>query len=303
MSTSAVPGRGHVGPIHNIMRDPLEHAVWAHHWPKIAEWAWRPYCRDLAHVLSVRAAACLFPTGGADQRMERARRWRAAQEFFMGATEYRSNGMIRNRLLELGDAEGASRIQELADRVGAILEANERQEEQIRSGLKELMRDGGLPTLLSDERYMANRSGEQYGDAHVPFTIAQTSLIGPAPLAVKDIHAQRTAGDGLRLLVDMYPPRVTDKYWDLYDQRLDEGLPSRRLFEWFGHSPDRWPEFQQYHHRQLHAEHRKMVKLLNILSKGPSTLLHLQRGEHSIARSLHNYLMEHYPHVFTRAEP
>lgn len=303
MSMSALPARGDLTPIHNIMRDPLEHGVWARHWPKIAVWARRPYYRDLAYWLSVQAATWLFPASGTDERVQRARRWRAAQEFFMGATEHRSNGTIRDRLIELGDAEGASRMHDLADRVGATIVAKAREEVHMRTRLKELMLEGGLPTLLSDERYMGARFGEYYGDSPVPFMIAQTSLMGPASLAVKDIQAERTTGDGLRLLVDMYPPRVKYKHRDRYDQRLDEGLPSRRLFEWFGHSEERWPEFQHYHHRQLHAEHRKVLKLLNILAKGPSTLLHLHQGEHSIARSLYNYLLEHYPHVFTRVAP
>jgi uncharacterized protein YeaO (DUF488 family) len=202
-------------------------------------------------------------------------------------------------LAEQGDADGAERLRELAARVAPIIEAAKRREDEIRAGLKQLLKDGGLSTLLSDERYVPSTYSEPSGKVPVAFTISQTSLIGTARLGVKDIHAPMDDRDGVRLLIDMPPPRMTDAIRGRFDKRLYEGRPTQRLFDWFQHMPERWSEFQHYHHKQLHADHGGMLKILKILSPGNATLLHMRPGECSIAKSMQNYLLAHYPQIFT----
>lgn len=298
MSATSIPESGNSPSIRSLLRDPVEHAVWSRYYPTIANWFSRPYFKDSAIVLNMAAARQLYPPTDPEKQAIQARNWRRAEARFMAVTEYRSVGAVSNKLAEHGDTEGAERIRELAIRVGPTIEAAKRREEEMRSGIKQLLKEGGLSPLLSDERYVPYPYGEPSGKVPVPFSIAQTSLIGAARIGVKDIHAPVDDRDGVRLLIDMHPPRVTDAVWGLYDERLEQGLPTRRLFDWFQHLPERWSEFQHYHHKQLHADHRNMLKLLKILSQGPAMLLHMKRGEYSIARSLYNYLLKHYPHVF-----
>jgi uncharacterized protein YeaO (DUF488 family) len=281
-----------------MVRDPVEHALWSRYYPSIADWFARPYFKDAAIALNIAAAEQLYPAASAEKQAIQDQNWRRAEARFIAVTEYRSVGAVSNRLVEHGYADGAERVRELSARVALIIEAAKRREEQMRVELKQLLKEGGLSTLLSDERYVPSKYGEPSGKVPVAFTISQTSLIGTARLGVKDIHAPLDGWDGVRLLIDMPPPRVTDAVWGRYDERLYEGRPTQRLFDWFQHMPERWSEFQYYHHKQLHADHRGVLKLLKVLSPGNATLLHMGRGEYSVAQSLCTYLLKYYSHVF-----
>ena len=285
--------------LRNLVRDPVEHAFWSQYFPAIADWLTRPYFNAVAIRLNIAAAEQLYPAATAEKQAPQDRNWRKAQARFIALTEYRSVGAVSNRLSEHGDVEGAKRVRELAARVAPIIEEAKHREEQLRADLKQLLKDGGISTLLSDERYVPSPYNEPCGKEPVAFTISQTNLIGTARLGVKDIHAPMDDRDGVRLLIDMPPPRLTEAIRGRSDKRLYECRPTQRLFDWFQHMPERWSEFQHYHHQQLHADHHGMLKLMKILSPGNATLLHMGRGEYSIAKSLHNYLLTHYPHVFT----
>ncbi len=285
----------------NQVRDPVEHALWARYYPLIAEWVARPYFKDVAITLNMAAARQLYPAANPEKQLVQDRQWRRAEARFMAMTEYKSVGAVSSRLAAHDDPEGAARIRGLAAVVAPVIEAAKRREEIIRSDIKKLLADGGFSTLLSDERYEPAKFSEHLGDTPAPFSIAQLTIRGPATLAVKDFFAPRASADGIRLLCDISPTGLRDHHRPLYDQRMSDGLPSHRLFTWFKHDPERWEEFQHYHHRQLHGDHKRMLNLLNHLSAGPTTLLHMRRGEHSVAQSLHNYLFTHYPHVFHKA--
>ncbi len=282
----------------NQVRDPVEHALWVQFYPIIAEWEHRPYFKEPSIHLNLAAAERLYAPEIPERKAEHLLRWRAAQAHFMAVIEYRSVGAIGNKLEELGDVEGAARMRNLGASLAPRIEAARRKEEHMRADLKQLLEAGGLSTLLNDERYVPPKYGEDFGEEPVVFSIGQTSIIGVASVRVKNLFDPPDDLEGLRIVCDMYPPQLTSRNEYRYAIRLYDGLPSRRLFDWFGHIPERWAEFQHYHHRQLHADHRGMVKMLQLLSKGPTTLLHLKRGEYSIAQSLCNYLLSHYPHVF-----
>lgn len=287
-----------------MLRDPVEHAVWNCYYPVIADWLQRPYFKDVAYGLLFPAAGRLYPAADERQQAVRDRLWRRAEARFMAMTEHRSVGAIGNKLAEHGDEEGAKRVRSMAAVVEATIAAAKRREEAMRAGIKEVLAASGVSTLLNDERYEPVRWSwdEQLGDSPVPFTCPQLTIIGSATLAVKDLYAPMGKHDGLRIVLDMYPPARHGSQCNRYDVRIKDGQPSRRLFDWFGHIPERWPEFQHYHHRQLHAKQGTMLSVLRLLSKGPATLLHLKRGEYSIARSLFNYLLDHYPEVSQRGE-
>jgi len=286
-------------PLRSMLRDPVEHGLWDQLYPIIAQWDQRPYFKDVAFRLQLGAAAYLFAAKDRIITEEQSRKWREVQAYFIAVTEYKSVGAVGNRLAEHGDEVGAANVRAFGARIGPKLESAQRKEERIRADLKQLLEEGGLSTLLADERFVPLPYSQHYGDVPVAFSVGQTSLIGEASLRVKDLFASLDDREGIRIVCDMYPPAVHCNHHDRFDQRVYDCLPSRRLFDWFGHIPERWTEFQHYHHRELHADHRGMLKLLQLLSKGPTTLLHLKRGEYSIALSLYNYLLSHYPHVFS----
>ena len=225
------------------------------------------------------------------------KRWRAAQAEFIADTEYHSCGAISTKLLELGDGEGAELICQMAARRGPSIEAAIKSKENKRVELKRMLTESGLPPLLEDERYKPSQYSEPLGDA--PATLKKTmqaSIFAPSRVmvTVKSLYDPEEPNDGYRLLCDYFPPRIHPKRAVAFDQRISDGLPSRRLFDWFANDPERWTEFQHYHHRQLHGDHAGMTRILNRFHGESLTLLHLDRGELSVAHSLRNYLVEHF---------
>jgi uncharacterized protein YeaO (DUF488 family) len=59
--------------------------------------------------------------------------------------------------------------------------------------------------------------------------------------------------DGYRVLVDRLWPRGVSKAKAHLDAWAKEIAPSRALREWYGHDPDRWPEFRRRYTQELRA--------------------------------------------------
>ena len=62
---------------------------------------------------------------------------------------------------------------------------------------------------------------------------------------VARVHDPRTARDGYRVLVDRLWPRGISKAVADLDEWCREVAPSAPLRRWYGHVPDRFPEFRQ----------------------------------------------------------
>jgi uncharacterized protein YeaO (DUF488 family) len=85
--------------------------------------------------------------------------------------------------------------------------------------------------------------------------------------------------DGTRILVDRLWPRGLSKADAAIDLWLKDIAPSTELRRWFGHDPDRWPEFHQRYQREL-AEHTAELNQLRALAEqGIVTLLFGARDE------------------------
>jgi len=90
---------------------------------------------------------------------------------------------------------------------------------------------------------------------------------------VKRIYEPVGADDGLRVLVDrVWPQRISR-----YDARIDlwerEVAPSLELRRWFGHAPERWPEFARRYRAELKAS-QALETLRRLTRQAPVTLLH-----------------------------
>jgi uncharacterized protein YeaO (DUF488 family) len=287
--------------IRNYFRDPVEHSLWRSFYPVIAEWNRRPYFKNTAYSLTLASSRFAFAAMSSAGFTTALKLWRAAQAEFIADTEYHSLGAISTKLLESGDGKGAELICEMAARRGPVIEAALRSQVNKRIELKRVLVESGLPSLLEDERYRPLTPTERLGDTPVKLqTTSQVSVFGPPrfKVTVKSLYDPEEPIDGFRLLCDHFPPRIHPKRAAPYDARVWEGLPSRHLFDWFKNDPERWAEFQHYHHRQLHGDHASMTRFLNRLRGDSLTLLHLDRGELSIAQSLREYLVEHFGEMF-----
>lgn len=90
-----------------------------------------------------------------------------------------------------------------------------------------------------------------------------------SPLPASHIRLKRAyepadAGDGVRLLVDRLWPRGVSKERAALDDWLKDIAPSTELRQWFGHDPDRWPEFPRRYRAELreHAEELNRIRAM-----------------------------------------
>ena len=112
-----------------------------------------------------------------------------------------------------------------------------------------------------------------------------------AKLRIKRVYEPRARGDGKRVLVDRVWPRgiskdkLADAVW------LKEIAPSTALRKWFGHRPERWPQFCKRYAAELDANGDAVEALRKLVARGPITLLYSARDvEHNQARALADYL-------------
>jgi uncharacterized protein YeaO (DUF488 family) len=88
---------------------------------------------------------------------------------------------------------------------------------------------------------------------------------------IKRIYDPVAATDGLRILVDRVWPRGVSKQKAALDHWLKEIGPSTALRKWFGHKPERWPEFRKRYKKELSAN--PAMKDLRVLAKAKSVTL------------------------------
>ena len=73
---------------------------------------------------------------------------------------------------------------------------------------------------------------------------------------IKRAYAPPAPADGLRVLVDRLWPRGLPRTTAAIDLWLKEIAPSTELRRWFGHDPERWPEFKRRYREELKAPER-----------------------------------------------
>ena len=72
---------------------------------------------------------------------------------------------------------------------------------------------------------------------------------------------------------------------------IKDVAPSNTLRQWFGHAPERWPEFRKQYETELSANLSALQPLLDIARQGPLTLLYAAHDEsHNNAVVLAEYL-------------
>lgn len=106
------------------------------------------------------------------------------------------------------------------------------------------------------------------------------------PVNIKRAYDKPGARDGLRILVDGLWPRGVKKA-DLKISRWEKAIaPSKALRAWYGHEPERWPEFRKRYREELKESPRKeaLDQLIATARQGTLTLVFGTRdAEHSNA--------------------
>ncbi len=70
-------------------------------------------------------------------------------------------------------------------------------------------------------------------------------------LKIKRAYEPKAAGDGKRIYVDRLWPRGLSKADFVFDEWIKELSPSDELRKWFGHEPDKFPEFKSRYIKEL----------------------------------------------------
>ena len=68
---------------------------------------------------------------------------------------------------------------------------------------------------------------------------------------LKRAYESPSKNDGYRVLVDRLWPRGVAKIKAKIDLWLKEVAPSTELRQWFGHDPEKWPEFKRRYRAEL----------------------------------------------------
>jgi|ERR1043165_3078241 uncharacterized protein YeaO (DUF488 family) len=110
-------------------------------------------------------------------------------------------------------------------------------------------------------------------------------------IRLKRVYDPPDRSDGQRLLVERLWPRGMKAEALRLDGWLREVAPSTALRKWFGHDPDRWPEFQRRYRAELDRNSSAWQPILDAARKGTVTLLFSSRDvSHNNAVVLENYL-------------
>jgi uncharacterized protein YeaO (DUF488 family) len=108
---------------------------------------------------------------------------------------------------------------------------------------------------------------------------------------IKRTYDPAAREDGRRFLVERLWPRGMKKESLVMDEWLKEVAPSTELRKWFGHQPERWPEFQKRYKEELRTNPQAWQPLLDASKRGTVTLLYSAHDiEHNGAIVLRDFL-------------
>jgi uncharacterized protein YeaO (DUF488 family) len=119
-------------------------------------------------------------------------------------------------------------------------------------------------------------------------------------ITMKRAYDEAEESDGTRVLVDRLWPHGLSKERASIDVWLKEVAPSSELRKWFGHDPEKFPEFREKYMAELKSEsgQEALNKLRALAQQGPITLVFAAHdAEHSNAAVLLDLLQHKYaPH-------
>ncbi len=90
---------------------------------------------------------------------------------------------------------------------------------------------------------------------------------------LKRAYEQPDADDGTRILIDRLWPRGVKKADAAIDEWMKEIAPSTELRKWFGHDPERWPEFRRRYKAEIRRHREQFERLRALARHGRITLV------------------------------
>lgn len=113
-------------------------------------------------------------------------------------------------------------------------------------------------------------------------------------IRLKRVYDPPSPEDGKRVLVDRIWPRGIKKEEAALHEWLKELAPTTDLRKWFGHDPQKWPEFHERYRNELRGEGETLARLADEGKQGTVTLLFAAKDEeHNNAVVLREILEEY----------
>ncbi len=115
----------------------------------------------------------------------------------------------------------------------------------------------------------------------------------PGQIRLKRVYEPASPEDGVRVLVDRLWPRGLRKEDAAVAHWMKDIAPSSTLRQWFGHDPERWPEFRRRYTAELRHHEQELEELREFARHGQVTLLFGARDEaHNDAVVLRDVLLK-----------
>jgi uncharacterized protein YeaO (DUF488 family) len=92
-------------------------------------------------------------------------------------------------------------------------------------------------------------------------------------IRIKRVYDPPAAADGYRVLVDRLWPRGVSKADAALGEWAKELAPGDGLRKWFGHDPEKWPEFRRRYLEELAAVKQEVAALIERSPRKTITLL------------------------------
>jgi uncharacterized protein YeaO (DUF488 family) len=110
-------------------------------------------------------------------------------------------------------------------------------------------------------------------------------------LRLKRAYEEPGKYDGVRVLVDRIWPRGLTKERARIDLWLKDVAPSKELRQWFGHDPQKWPEFKRRYFQELGKNRNVLDDLCHVADGHRVTLVFAAKEkEYNNAVALKEYL-------------
>jgi uncharacterized protein YeaO (DUF488 family) len=93
------------------------------------------------------------------------------------------------------------------------------------------------------------------------------------PIRIKRVYDRSEPADGCRILVDRLWPRGLSKEKAAVKFWAKDVAPSNELRRWYGHAPEKWPEFKRRYFAELEANGESVAHLRREMGRGVVTLL------------------------------
>lgn len=112
-------------------------------------------------------------------------------------------------------------------------------------------------------------------------------------LRLKRVYEPVSPDDGVRILIDRLWPRGLSKAAAALDEWAKDIAPSTELRQWFGHDPERWPEFQRRYKIELHQHTEELDRIRALIKTHTVTLVYSAHDEeHNDAIVLKDVLLK-----------